>query len=116
MTKTGGFQVEQQIMSKTGGFEFRTFTGMENLDTCHMSYKKRYHQELMPSVTRTRMNPSRNNKIQPLERNVKSNMTDFRKSVLSFMDRAKESDGGNFMTITKHKLRDKIFIGDLDPS
>ena len=43
-------------------------------------------------------------------------MTDFRKSVLSLMDRTKESDGGNFMTITKHKICDKIFIGDLDPS
>jgi hypothetical protein len=89
---------------------------METFDASHMSFKKRYHQELMPSITRARMTPSRNNMVQPLERNVKSNMTDFRKSVLSLMDRTRDSDGGNFMTINKHKLREKIFIGDLDPS
>jgi hypothetical protein len=92
MSKTGGFPppVDTQYrMSKTGGFDFRFSGPMDTFDASRLSCKKRYHQELMPSINRTRMNPSRNQKVQPIERNVKSNMTDFRKSNVSLMDKTK---------------------------
>lgn len=94
-------------MSKTGGFEIGRRSEPFDFDMSRMSYKKRYHQELMPSITRNRMFPSRNERVQPIQRNIQSNMTDFRKSKLSLMEHT-----GNFLTINNKKN----FIGDLDPS
>ena len=117
MSKTGGFPgPAETMMMKTGGFDSQVSGAMETFDASRISFKKRYHQELMPSISRARMNLSINNKVQPIERNIKSNMTDFRKSIMSMMDKPKESDEGNFLTVKKYKLSNKIYIGGLEPA
>jgi hypothetical protein len=68
---------------------------------------------MMPNIDRTRMPHSRNDIIKTApSRNIQSNMTDFRKSKITLLDRT----SGNFLAINKLKLGNKVYIGDLEPS